>query len=86
MSKLKPSPIQSYTKKCNDILQANIESRCAWFGLKSEEEISKRIGLKRSTYHLRKKDPSSWRRGELIMAAMALNVPLEWFETDHSVV
>lgn len=86
MSKLAMTPFQAFSKKSNDTLRANIESRCAWFGLHSDEQICNRIGMKYSTYRSRKRDPSGWRQGELVMAAYALKVSVPWLMTDHSKV
>lgn len=82
MSKLAPTPFQT----CSGIVQANIRSRCAWFGLTSEEKIAKKIGINRNTYHLRVKNPVTWTLEELIQASISLKVPLVWLMTDHSVV
>lgn len=81
MPKLKPSE----EKKQNDIIYLNIRSRCALFGCFTEEASSKKIGMVRTTFRNREKK-GQWRSEELVYAAKALKVSVEWLVTDHSKV
>ncbi len=82
MSKPKASPIETQAQ----IVQANIRSRCAYFNCTTEETISERIGMPRTTYHIRKHNPKDWTVEEITMAAIALKVPFTWLVSDHSVI
>lgn len=80
MPKIKPPPLKAQA----EIVQANISSRCAYFGWTTEREIAKRLGMAKSTYHNRADNPLSWGIGELIRAADVLKVPLDWIMVNHS--
>lgn len=79
MSKLKPSA----EKKQNDIIYANITSRCAYFGYKSDVKASVKIGMDSKTFFNRK-HLGGWKSDELTRAAEALKVSFAWLVTDHT--
>lgn len=78
-----PKLAVSETQKRIDVVQANIRSRCAYFGCTTEEKISERIGISKGTYHYRKVK-GNWTVEEIIRAAFALKVQPEWLLADHS--
>lgn len=80
MSKVK----QSETAKMMQIVQRNIESRCAYFGLKTDKEISERLNIPKSTYADRRNNPRVWNLEQLVMLSIALKCSPQWLFTDHS--
>ena len=80
MPKLKPSAISVAA----DIVQKNITARGAYFGARTDEQFAKLLSMPKSTYAGYRKEPRRWPLERLIMAAMALKVPLSWLVTDHS--
>lgn len=79
MSKLKPSTVE----KQNDIIYANIKSRCAYFGYDSDIKASEKICMDSKTFYNRKRN-GGWKSDELTMAAESLRVSFAWLVTDHS--
>lgn len=79
MPKLKPSAV----KKQNDIIYANIKSRCAYFGYDSDAKASVKIGMAIKTFSNRKLG-GRWESDELTRAAEALKVSFAWLVTDHT--
>ena len=80
MSKVK----QSETAKMMQIVQRNIESRCAYFGLKTDKEISGKLNIPKSTYADRRNNPRVWTLEQLVMLSIALKCSPQWLFTDHS--
>ncbi len=80
MSKVK----QSETAKMMQIVQRNIESRCAYFGLKTDKEISAKLNIPKSTYADRRNNPRVWTLEQLVMLSIALKCSPQWLFTDHS--
>lgn len=81
MPKLKPSTV----KKQNDIIYANIMSRCAYLGYRTDKAASIKIGMAISTFNDRK-IKGNWRSNELVHAAEVLKVSPTWFWEDHTIV
>lgn len=79
MSKLKPSAVE----KQNEIIYANIKSRCAYFGYDSDIKASAKICMDSKTFYYRKRN-GGWKSDELTYAAEALKVPVAWLMIDHS--
>lgn len=79
MPKLKPSTVQ----KQNDIICANIISRCAYFGHCTDTTVGTKIGMTRKTFSYRKLN-GGWKSDELTRAAEALKVSFAWLVTDHT--
>ena len=80
MPKLKPSAISAAA----DIVQKNIAARGAYFGARTDRDFAKLLCMPSSTYGDYRREPRRWPLDRLIMAAMALKVPLSWLMTDHS--
>ncbi|MCH5203102.1 MAG: hypothetical protein J1F03_00055 [Oscillospiraceae bacterium] len=80
MPKLKLSPVA----KAAEIVQRNIESRGALFGLRTERDFSERLNMPKSTYHAKRTKPRTWTVAELAMVACVLKVTLSWLMIDHS--
>ncbi len=80
MSKIAPTE----ERRLAELMAGNVILRCNQLCLRSEEEIADRIGMKRSTFHNRKSDPTGWKLIELTRAAVALGVNLKWLCADHN--
>lgn len=80
MPKLKPSAVSASA----DIVQKNITARGAYFGAHTDRDYAKLLSMPVSTYGDYRREPRKWTLDRLIMAAMALKVPLSWLMTDHS--
>lgn len=70
--------------KLAELVVKNVVWRCNQFCLFSEKDIADRIGMTRSTFHIRRIDVESWKLMEITRAAVALGVSLEWLCTDHT--
>lgn len=80
MPKLKPSPVAAAA----DIVQRNIESRCAYFKLKTDKEISEKLQMPKSTYADRRNNPRAWTLEQIVMVSISLKCTPQWLFTDHS--
>ena len=80
MPKVMLSPLTSAA----EIVQRNIESRGAIFGLRTQREFAKRFDMPIATYHVKKTNPRTWTLEQLTVVAQALKVSLSWLMTDHS--
>ncbi len=80
MPKLKPSPISAAA----EVVKQNIIARGAYFGARTDREFAKLLSIPQTTYTNYRNNPRLWPLERLIMAAMALKVPLSWLMTDHS--
>lgn len=74
----------SEERKLAELVAKNVIWRCNQFRLFSEKDIADRIGMARSTFHIRRLDIASWKLIEITRAAVALGVSLEWLCTDHT--
>lgn len=79
-----PKVKQSQVAEMMSIVKSNIESRCAYFGLKTDKEISERLNIPKSTYADRRNNPRVWNLEQLIMLSLALKCSPQWLFTDHS--
>ena len=79
MSKLKPSPIEA----ASETVIRNICAQGAINGCKTDTEIAKKIGMSRTLFSVRKRNPRLLRLEEIIMASMSLKCSLAWLVTDH---
>lgn len=66
------------------IVKANIESRLALFGIKTDEQAAKKLCMPKSSYGDRRNHPNRWTLEQLLRVAEALKVPPQWLFTDHS--
>lgn len=80
MPKIKQSPVAVSVS----IVKANIESRCALFGLRTDEQIAKKLCMPKSSYADRRNHPHRWTLEQLIRVSEALKVTPQWLFTDHS--
>ena len=80
MPKLKQSAISVAA----NVVQKNITARGVYFGARTDSDFAKLLSMPVSTYGDYRRDPRRWKLDRLIMAAMALKVPLSWLVTDHS--
>ena len=81
MSKLKKSVFQTNS----EVIANNITLLAASNGLRTDHEISKRIGIAASTYCDRRHSPAGWTVEQLIKVAIAFNTTLEWLVTKHNI-
>ena len=81
MSKLKKSVFQTNS----EIIANNITLLAAANGLRTDREISKRIGVSAATYCNRRHDPRFWTVEQLIKITIAFNTTLEWLVTKHEI-
>ncbi len=80
MPKVKLSPVAAGVA----IVKANIESRCALFGLKTDEQIAKKLCMPKSSYGDRRNHPHRWTLEQLLRVCEILKVTPQWLLTDHS--
>lgn len=80
MPKLKPSEI---TAKA-DIISRNILSRGAYFGCRTCREFEEKLGIPRTTFNKRIKNPREFTLEQLIKVCIAFKCSLQWLVTDHS--
>lgn len=74
----------SEERKLAELVAKNVIWRCNQLRLFSEKDIADCIGMARSTFHIRRLDPASWKLIEITRAAVALGVSLEWLCKDHT--
>ena len=80
MPKLKPSEISAKS----DIISRNILSRGAYFGCRTRREFEEKLGIPRTTFNKRIKNPREFTLEQLIKVCIAFKCSLQWLVTDHS--
>lgn len=80
MPKLKPSEI---TAKA-DIISRNILSRGAYFGCRTCREFEEKLGIPRTTFNKRIKNPREFTVEQLARVSLAFKCTMQWLVTDHS--
>ncbi len=80
MPKVKLSPVAAGV----NIVKANIESRLALFGIKTDEQAAKKLCMPKSSYGNRRNHPNRWTLEQLLRVCEILKVTPQWLVTDHS--
>lgn len=80
MPKLKPSEV---TAKA-DIISRNILSRGAYFGCRTCREFEEKLGIPRTTFNKRIKNPREFTVEQLARVCLAFKCTMQWLVTDHS--
>lgn len=79
MPKLKPSPISA----ASEVVMRNICAQGEINNCVTDKQKAEKIGISRTTFSNRKKNPRTWRLEELVQASIAFKCSLAWLVTDH---
>lgn len=79
MSKIKQSPITA----AGEVIIRNIFAQGAMYGATTDEAISKKLGVPRSTVTYWRNNPSVIGVKGLVLASQAFKCSLAWLVTDH---
>ena len=80
MPKLKQSEISEKS----EIISKNILSRGAYFGCRTCREFEEYLGIPRTTFNKRIKNPRNFTLEQLLMICSAFKCTMQWLVTDHS--
>ena len=80
MPKLKQSEISEKS----EIISKNILSRGAYFGCRTCREFEEKLGIPRTTFNRRIKNPREFTVEQLVRVCIAFKCSLQWLVTDHS--
>ena len=75
---------QSETAEMMQIVKSNIESRGAYFGLKTDRDFAERLNISHTAYRGKRIEPRLWTLEELVRLTFILKCSLQWLVTDHS--
>lgn len=81
-----PKVILSRQAETIETVRRNIESRLAYFGLRTDREVGARLCMPRSSYALRRTNPGGWTLEQIVRLCETLKCTPQWLFADHSKV